>query len=136
MVCEPFTQWVLEDDFADGRPPLEDAGVQLVDDVEPYELMKLRLLNASHQALCYLGYLAGYRLRARGRARTRCSPSFLLAYMDREAHADAARRCPGIDLDAYKRELDRAVLQRRRSATPWPGCAPRAPTASPSGCCR
>ncbi len=43
------------------RPPLEAVGVQLVDDVEPYELMKLRLLNASHQALCYLGYLAGYR---------------------------------------------------------------------------
>ena len=43
-------------------PPFEDVGVQVVDDVEPYELMKLRLLNASHQALCYFGYLAGYRL--------------------------------------------------------------------------
>ena len=62
VVCEPFTQWVLEDDFGNGRPPLEDVGVQLVSDVEPYELMKLRLLNASHQALCYFGYLAGYRL--------------------------------------------------------------------------
>ena len=55
VVCEPFTQWVLEDHFAAGRPPLEDVGVQLVDDVEPYELMKLRLLNASHQAMAYLG---------------------------------------------------------------------------------
>ena len=45
-----------------GRPPYEDVGVQLVEDVEPYELMKLRLLNASHQALCYFGYLDGYRL--------------------------------------------------------------------------
>ena len=62
VVCEPFTQWVLEDHFAAGRPPYEDVGVQLVADVEPYELMKLRLLNASHQALCYFGYLAGYRL--------------------------------------------------------------------------
>ena len=44
-----------------GRPPFEDVGVQLVDDVEPYELMKLRLLNASHQAHGYFGYLAGYR---------------------------------------------------------------------------
>src|SRR3954451_16505331 len=51
VVCEPFTQWVLEDRFGLGRPPVEDAGVQVVDDVEPYELMKLRLLNASHQAL-------------------------------------------------------------------------------------
>ena len=55
VVGEPFTQWVLEDTFTLGRPPLEDAGVQVVDDVEPYELMKLRLLNASHQALAYLG---------------------------------------------------------------------------------
>src|SRR5687768_16018721 len=45
VVCEPFTQWVLEDHFARGRPPFEEAGVQLVDDVVPYELMKLRLLN-------------------------------------------------------------------------------------------
>ena len=43
VLCEPFTQWVLKDNFADGRPPLEDAGVQIVPDVEPYELMKLRL---------------------------------------------------------------------------------------------
>jgi mannitol 2-dehydrogenase len=55
VVCEPFTQWVLEDCFTQGRPPLEEAGVQLVEDVVPYELIKLRLLNASHQALCYLG---------------------------------------------------------------------------------
>ena len=44
----------------------------MVPDVEPYELMKLRLLNASHQALCYFGYLAGYRL-VHEVARTRCS---------------------------------------------------------------
>ena len=54
--------WVLEDDFSDGRPPLDLAGVQLVEDVSPYEAMKLRLLNASHQGLCYFAYLAGYRL--------------------------------------------------------------------------
>ncbi|MDX5433422.1 MAG: mannitol dehydrogenase family protein, partial [Halomonas sp.] len=46
VVCEPFTQWVLEDHFACGRPALEQVGVQLVEDVVPYELMKLRLLNA------------------------------------------------------------------------------------------
>ena len=62
VAAEPFTSWVLEDDFSDGRPPLEDVGVLLVDDVTPYELMKLRLLNASHQCLCYFAYLAGYRL--------------------------------------------------------------------------
>ena len=62
VAAEPFTSWVLEDDFSDGRPPLEKVDVLLVDDVTPYELMKLRLLNASHQSLCYFAYLAGYRL--------------------------------------------------------------------------
>ena len=94
MVCEPFTQWVLEDNFGLGRPPLEDAGVQVVADVEPYELMKLRLLNASHQALCYLGYLAGYRLRARR------LPGPAVRRVPARLHgpggdADAARRCRG-----------------------------------------
>ena len=74
VVCEPFTQWALEDNFPLGRPDFEGVGVQVVDDVEPYELMKLRLLNASHQALCYLGYLSGYRY-AHEVAATRCSPT-------------------------------------------------------------
>ena len=65
VAAEPFTSWVLEDDFSDGRPPLEKVDVLMVDDVTPYELMKLRLLNASHQSLCYFAYLAGYRLGAR-----------------------------------------------------------------------
>ena len=59
VFAEPFTQWVLEDHFSLGRPPLDLAGVQLVHDVRPYELMKLRLLNASHQAIAYFGILAG-----------------------------------------------------------------------------
>ncbi|MCZ2860323.1 mannitol dehydrogenase family protein [Blastococcus sp. VKM Ac-2987] len=61
VVAEPYLQWVLEDRFSDARPPLDEAGVQLVADVRPYELMKLRLLNASHQVMSYLGYLAGHR---------------------------------------------------------------------------
>ena len=60
VVCEPFEQWVLEDDLADGRPAYETVGVQLVADVEPYELMKLRLLNGGHQALAYFAALIGY----------------------------------------------------------------------------
>jgi mannitol 2-dehydrogenase len=103
VVCEPFTQWVLEDHFSAGRPPLEDAGVQLVTDVEPYELMKLRLLNASHQALCYLGYLSGYRY-AHEVCQDPVFVSFLLGYMDREA-TPTLSPVPGVDLNAYKHTL-------------------------------
>jgi fructuronate reductase len=60
VVTEPFTQWVIEDIFPAGRPDFAAAGVQLVADVAPFEHMKLRLLNAAHSALAYLGYLAGF----------------------------------------------------------------------------
>ncbi len=103
VVAEPFTSWVLEDDFSDGRPPFEQAGVLLVDDVTPYELMKLRLLNASHQSLCYFGYLAGYRL-VDDAAGDPLFAQFLLDYMDSEA-TPTLRPVPGIDLPDYKRKL-------------------------------
>ena len=77
--------------------------MQLVDDVEPYELMKLRLLNASHQGLCYFGYLAGYRL-VHDVAQDPLFARFLLDYMDREA-TPTLPPVPGIDLDAYKQQL-------------------------------
>ena len=103
VVCEPFEQWVLEDHFSLGRPPFDDAGVQLVDDVEPYELMKLRLLNASHQGMCYFGYLAGHRY-AHEAAQDPLIAQFLLDYMDREA-TPTLQPVPGIDLGSYKRTL-------------------------------
>ena len=61
IMTEPFTQWVIEDDFPAGRPPFETVGAQLVEDVEPFELMKLRMLNGSHSTMAYLGYLSGYQ---------------------------------------------------------------------------
>lgn len=60
VACEPFRQWVIEDNFPQGRPAWEQVGVQLVADVRPFEEMKLRMLNGSHSFLAYLGYLAGY----------------------------------------------------------------------------
>ena len=60
VIHEPFRQWVIEDDFPQGRPGWHLAGVQMVADVERHELMKLRCLNGTHSALAYLGYLAGY----------------------------------------------------------------------------
>ena len=103
VVCEDFTQWVLEDKFVSGRPPYEDAGVQLVEDVVPYELMKLRLLNATHQGLCYFGYLAGYRA-VHEVARNPLFANFLLRYMKQEATPTLAP-LPGVDLEAYKHKL-------------------------------
>jgi mannitol 2-dehydrogenase len=103
VVCEPFTQWVLEDSFTAGRPRYEDVGVQLVDQVEPYELMKLRLLNASHQAMCYFGYLAGYRL-VHEAAQDPLFQAFLLGYMNEEA-SPTLPPVPGVDLDGYKHTL-------------------------------
>jgi mannitol 2-dehydrogenase len=103
VVCEPFTQWALEDRFTAGRPPYDEVGVQLVPDVTPYELMKLRLLNASHQGLCYLGYLAGYRY-AHEVCQDELFTGFLLGYMDDEA-TPTLRPVPGVDLEAYKRQL-------------------------------
>ncbi|SNS49643.1 mannitol 2-dehydrogenase [Streptosporangium subroseum] len=103
VVCEPFAQWVLEERFPGGRPPWEEAGVQVVADVEPYELMKLRLLNAGHQALCYFGYLSGYRY-AHEAATDPAIAKFVLDYMNVEA-TPTLRPVPGIDLDVYKRTL-------------------------------
>ncbi len=59
VIGEPFTQWVIEDRFPQGRPRLEAVGVELVEDVEPFEQMKLRLLNGAHTALAAVGRLAG-----------------------------------------------------------------------------
>ena len=107
VVCEPFTQWVLENAFtpqgdAAARPPYEDAGVQVVQDVEPYELMKLRNLNASHQGLCYFGHLAGYRL-VHEVCQDPLFADFLLTYMRREA-APTLAPVPGVDMDEYQRK--------------------------------
>jgi mannitol 2-dehydrogenase len=105
VVCEPWTQWVLEDCFSDGRPPLEDAGVQLVEDVLPYELMKLRLLNAGHQVLAHLGRLAGFEY-----VHEACQdPVFrrlLTGYLDEEG-TPTLPPVPSIDLAAYKAEVVR-----------------------------
>ncbi|TCC39807.1 mannitol dehydrogenase family protein [Kribbella sindirgiensis] len=103
VVCEPFTQWVLEDDFGGERPPYEEVGVQIVEDVEPYEFMKLRLLNASHQALCYLGFLDGYRY-AHEVCQDKLYVDFLLGYMDHEG-TPTLPPVPGVDLDRYKHQL-------------------------------
>ena len=105
VICEPFTQWVLQDLFPSGRPPLEDVGVQLVDDVAPYELMKLRLLNAGHQLLGQLGRVAGYEY-----VHEACADPSLRRLLEdylREEATPTLPPLPGIDLGEYRAEVVR-----------------------------
>ena len=101
--CEPFFQWVIEDHFPTGRPPFEEALVQMVEDVMPYELMKLRLLNASHQGLCYFGRLSGYTYVHEVMGDP-LIVTLLRRYMDEEA-TPTLLPVPGINLAQYKDQL-------------------------------
>lgn len=103
LTAEPFSQWVLEDTFAGPRPALEEVGVDLVPDVEPYEIMKLRLANGTHQALCFFGYLLGYTYVHEAIA----DPDIrrlLYRYVDDEA-VPTLRPIPGVDPNAFGRKV-------------------------------
>jgi len=102
MTCEPFHQWVLEDTFVAGRPPLEDAGVELVTDVEPYELMKLRLANGTHQALGYFGSLLGHQYVHEAIADPDIQ-ALLARYIDEAV--PTLRAIAGVDPHAYGRTI-------------------------------
>ena len=107
VITEPFTQWVVEDDFCAGRPPLDSVGVRFVPDVAAYELMKTRLLNASHSALGYLGRLAGHR-----RTDEVLADPVFAGYVARLMGEEIAPLLPspdGIDLADYQRILLRRL---------------------------
>ena len=107
VLHEPFRQWVVEDAFVDGaRPDLGSVGVELVEDVTPYEHMKLRMLNGTHSALAYLGYLAGHETIAD----TVADPVFadFVRRLWRNEIIPAVEAPPGVDLGAYAE----ALLQR------------------------
>ncbi|MER5455968.1 mannitol dehydrogenase family protein [Micromonospora sp. NPDC002389] len=103
VTAEPFHQWVLEDTFVAGRPPLEDVGVDIVGDVEPYELMKLRLANGTHQALCYFGFLLGHRYVHEAITDPDVQ-ALLLRYIDEEA-VPTLKPIAGVDFRAYGRTV-------------------------------
>lgn len=103
VFCETFTQWVIEDQFPQGRPAWEDVGAQFVTDVAPYEFMKLRLLNGSHLAVAGLGRLAGYVTVDEAIADPLIA-RYMRALMDRET-GPTLPSVPGIDLAAYKETL-------------------------------
>lgn len=103
VVTEPFSQWVIEDGFGTQRPRWEDAGAELVADVTPYEIAKLRLLNGSHSALAYLGYLAGY-----AHVHEAMADDALARYVERlmrDEIAPTVTAPPGFNLVRYQRDL-------------------------------
>ncbi len=108
VVTEPFSQWVIEDRFPEGRPDWSIAGAEFVTDVAPYENMKLRLLNGSHSTLAYLGYLAGYETVAD----TMKDANYRrLAEGVMDDAATTLKMPPGADVAAYKRDADGALCQ-------------------------
>ncbi|MBV9653955.1 MAG: mannitol dehydrogenase family protein [Acetobacteraceae bacterium] len=103
VVAEPFSQWVIEDRFVRGRPRWEEAGAEIVRDVRPYELMKLRALNGAHSSLAYLGALAGLETVADATADPTLS-AFLRALWDEDL-LPGIPAVPGMDLPGYTAEL-------------------------------
>ncbi|MCC5649858.1 mannitol dehydrogenase family protein [Nostoc sp. XA013] len=101
-VTEPFIQWVIEDTFCAGRPDWESVGVQMTNDVHPYEMMKIRLLNASHLLIGYLGSLAGYTYVYEVMADSLFEQA-VAKLMDEVT--PTLQPVPGIDLDDYKKTL-------------------------------
>ena len=103
VVTEPFLQWVIEDHFPSGRPAWELVGAQMTQDVLPYEKMKLRLLNAGHQSLCYIGMLFGYQYAHEAMADAGIRQLFV-DMMEIEV-TPLLPEVAGIDLADYKRTL-------------------------------
>ncbi len=104
VVCEPFIQWVVEDRFCNGRPPLEKVGVQFVPDVTPYEKMKIRLLNAGHSVLGIPGAIHGHPT-INDCMEDEVFATFMRRFMDLEA-TPVLGEIEGIDLSAYKDSLE------------------------------
>jgi mannitol-1-phosphate/altronate dehydrogenase len=102
VVSEDFAQWIVEDDFCNERPPLEEVGVQFVPDSRPYELHKKRLLNGSHSAIGYLGHLCGH-----DRIDEALADPLLRRFVER-LMGEVAPLLPdvlGLDVDEYRETL-------------------------------
>ena len=103
VVTETWRQWVIEDRFCDGRPKWETAGAQMTTDVLPYEKMKIRLLNAGHQALGYIGVLCGHHF-VHETMEDEGIRTLVRAMMDRDV-TPILSPVPGMNLDDYKDSL-------------------------------
>ena len=110
LTSEEFSQWVVQDAFAGERPPLDEVGVQLVTDVRPYVQAKMRMLNASHFALGFVGTRAGHRtsydaMRDPGVAA-------LVTRLMRDEVAPLLEPTPGLAIDAYQRDVAGRLASR------------------------
>lgn len=101
--AEPFEQWVIEDDFPTGRPVFEGVGATVVTDVHAHEMIKIRLLNGGHQAIAYIGQLAGHTFVHEAAADDRLA-AFVRGYMEQEC-VPTLDVPDGFDLVAYIDEL-------------------------------
>ncbi len=103
VYCEDYIQWVIEDNFAAGRPEWEKVGVEFTDDVTPYENMKLSLLNASHTLLSYPSFLSGLR-----KVDAAMQDSRIIKFVTDFMNLDATPWVPApknTNLDLYKKTL-------------------------------
>jgi fructuronate reductase len=106
---EPFSQWVIEDRFAGPRPAWERAGAQIVNDVRPFELAKLRMLNGSHSTLAYVGLLRGHEYVDQAIA----DPAIAAVIDDlMDEAASTLPWVPGLDPAAYARDLKQRFANR------------------------
>ena len=103
ITCESFSQWVIEDNFSDGRPQWDQVGAQFVSDVTPFEKMKIRLLNAGHSVLGLLGSIHGY-VTIDETVSDKDFSDYLRAFMDLEV-TPLLDTLDGIDLEQYKDTL-------------------------------
>ncbi|TGD67157.1 mannitol dehydrogenase family protein [Tabrizicola sp. WMC-M-20] len=99
VTCEPFRQWVLEDRFPQGRPPLERVGVTFTDNVHAYEAMKIRILNGGHATIAYPGALMDVDYVHEAMANPLISG--FLDKVEREEIIPYVAPVPDIDLYAY-----------------------------------
>jgi fructuronate reductase len=117
VITEPFTQWVIEDKFSDGRPPWEKVGALLVNDVRVFEKIKLRLLNGAHSTMAYTGYLSGFDYVSE----VMNEPAFVTmikTYMAREA-GETLIAPAGFDIEAYKRQLCQRFSNKALKHRTW-----------------
>lgn len=104
VTCEPFIQWVVEDNFCNERPPLEKLGVQFVPDVSPYEKMKIRLLNAGQSVLGIPGAVHGHPT-INACMEDPVFAKFMRNFMDKEA-TPVLDEVEGVNLKKYKDTLE------------------------------